>query len=153
MRYYLDSSALVKVRLDEPESPALSEYLQRIDTEDNELGTSILGVVEVRRVLLRTPVSGESVNQLLDGVDAHPVSRAIATAAGTYPNSIHDSLGNPKILRSSDAVHIATAVHHEYDVMVAYDAKLAAYAEHLGMTVVSPGAGDHDRPDQRPATA
>lgn len=138
MRYYLDSSAMAKVLLDEPESANLSAYLAEIDTPGNDLGISILGVVEVRRVLLRARVPGRDITELMEGVAAHPLNRAIAMAASTYANSLRDDAGNTKILRSSDAVHIATAVIEEFDVMVAYDMRLADYARQLGIAVISP---------------
>ena len=48
----------------------------------------------------------------------------------------------PGRLRSADAIHLATAIRLQADVVVAYDADLLAAAVDAGLHVLSPGRRD-----------
>jgi predicted nucleic acid-binding protein len=46
----------------------------------------------------------------------------------------------PGGLRSADAIHLASAIRLQSDVLVAYDAELLAAAVDAGLNVLSPGS-------------
>lgn len=127
---YLDSSALVKLLFQEPQSEALSSWLSA--RPDLPKLTSQLSVVEVVRVCRRLDARHElAARSLLAGLDLMPLSSAVvdlATRVGTSS------------LRSLDAIQLATAllVRDGLAALIAYDHRLleAAVAERL--PVVTP---------------
>jgi predicted nucleic acid-binding protein len=125
---YLDSSAIVKLAVREPESLALRRYLRR----RQPLVSSALARTEVLRALLpagdAAVARGRSVLQRLDLVR---VNDRILNAAGTLPL--------PE-LRSLDAIHLATAhqLGEELRAVVAYDNRMVTAAKELGYKIVQP---------------
>jgi uncharacterized protein len=93
---YLDSSAIVKLALKEPESRALRQYLRR----RAPLVSSALARVEVTRALLPlgAPVS-ERGRAVLDRITLVRITDRILRTAGALL---------PAELRSLDALHLAT---------------------------------------------
>lgn len=125
---YVDSSALVKLAVREPESGALRRHLRRRRT----LVTSALARTEVGRALL--PLGREAVRrgvEILVRVDLVGISDRILIAASTL---------EPVGLRTLDAIHLATAEQVGSDLahLVTYDRRLASAADHLGLAVVAP---------------
>lgn len=125
---YLDSSALVKLVVAEPESGALRRYLRR----RRPLVSSALARTEVLRALL--PFGPEAVRRgqdVLARVELARVNDAVLDLAGTLM---------PVELRSLDAIHLATARRFGDDLarIVTYDERLSAAARALGITVASP---------------
>jgi predicted nucleic acid-binding protein len=125
---YLDSSALVKLAVREPESPALRRYLRR----RRPLVSSALARTEVTRALL--PLGPEAVRRgqdVLARVDLARVNDRVLSAAGTLL---------PADLRSLDAIHLATAQALRSDLarIVTYDERMAAAARAVGFTVSAP---------------
>ena len=125
---YLDSSALVKLVVREPESLALRDALRSWP----ERVSSVVARIEVERVARR--ISGgavrraRSVLQRLALVDLDDdVVRSSAT------------LGPPE-LRTLDAIHLATALSLRDDLgaFCAYDARLLGVAAAAGVDVVAP---------------
>lgn len=137
MRVYVDSSALMKRVLDEPESDALLERLDELAADSSELVSSALARIEVSRslknssVLLGSIPVGESDAAAMVGVSIVPISEEVVTLA---------RMVGPRTLRSLDAIHCATAAFVEADAMLTYDVRLAAAALEIGMAVESPGA-------------
>ena len=125
---YLDSSALVKLVVIEPESAALRRYLRR----RRPLVTSALARTEVLRALL---LEGEQAiargRAVLASVEIVRVNDRILNAAGVVL---------PADLRSLDAIHLATARELGADLgqIVTYDDKMLNAASHLGFKAVSP---------------
>ena len=126
----LDSSALVRLVLDEPESAALETWLSaRVPLT---VTASDLVRVEVVRAVARTGSAGvPRARTLLAGVDLVPVNRAVLDTAA--------ELGPPS-LRSLDAIHLATALSlgSALDAFVVYDERLAQAATDAGLPVVTP---------------
>lgn len=128
MTTYLDSSAIVKLVIREPESTALRRYLRR----RRPLVSSGLARTEVLRALL--PSGGEAVargRSVLQRLDLIRVSdRVLNTAAVLHPHA----------LRSLDAIHLATAqqLGQELTALVTYDDRMSAAAKELGCRVVQP---------------
>jgi uncharacterized protein len=125
---YLDSSAIVKLAVKEPESAALRRYLR----QKRPLVTSALARAEVDRALL--PVGPEAVGRgadVLRRIDVIRINDRILKVAGTML---------PTELRSLDAIHLATAqaVGTDLSRICTYDERLAAAAEAGGWTVVAP---------------
>jgi uncharacterized protein len=125
---YVDSSALVKLAVEEPESAALRRYLRR----RRPLVSSALARTEVLRALLlegdEAVARGRSV---LDRVDLIRVNDRILNAAGSLL---------PVEVRSLDAIHLATARQLEADLdrVVTYDERMLAVATQLGMRTAAP---------------
>ena len=126
---YLDSSAIVKLAVKEPESSALRRYLRR----RWPLVTSALARTEVARALL--PSGPEAVSRgtdVLRRIDVIRLNDRVLNAAGTML---------PADLRSLDAIHLATAqmVGQDLAQLCTYDERLAAAATASGLVVVAPG--------------
>jgi predicted nucleic acid-binding protein len=73
---YLDSSALIKLVLPEPESAALEGYLAR---SDGQLASSKLAITEVHRALLRIDATDD------DRAAADELLRLPVQQPGTVP--------------------------------------------------------------------
>jgi predicted nucleic acid-binding protein len=126
---YLDSSAIVKLAVREPESLALWRYLRR----RQPLVSSTLARTEVLRALL--PAGDEAVargRSVLQRLDLVRVNDRILGAAGVLL---------PLELRSLDAIHLATAreLGGELGALVTYDERMVAAAKQLGYRIVQPG--------------
>jgi predicted nucleic acid-binding protein len=125
---YLDSSAIVKLVVHEPESSALRRYLRR----RRPLISSALARTEVPRALMS--LGSEVVQrgqEALARLELARVNDRILVAAGKL---------RPTDLRSLDAIHLATAQELGPDLarLVTYDEKMAAAARGLGLAVSAP---------------
>jgi uncharacterized protein len=125
---YVDSSAIVKLAVREPQSDALRKHLRR----RRPLISSALARAEVLRALLP---GGEpalaSGRRVLDRIDLVRVSDRVLNLAATLL---------PLELRSLDAIHLATATRLGADLndIVTYDDRMAAAARSMGYRVTSP---------------
>ena len=128
MATYLDSSAIVKLVVREPESAALRRYLRR----RRPLVSSALARAEVLRALLQ---GGEEAiargRDALRRLDLIRVSDRILDAAGILL---------PVEVRSLDSIHVATAqqLGGELEGLVTYDDRMIEAAARLGQRVASP---------------
>jgi uncharacterized protein len=125
---YLDSSALVKLAVREPESVALRRYLRR----RRPLIASALVRTEVTRALL--PLGAEAVQRgqhVLARIDLVRINDRVLDAAGAML---------PAELRSLEAIHLATAQQLGADLarIVTYDDRMAMAADQLGLAVARP---------------
>ena len=126
MATYVDSSAIVKLAIREPESTALRRYLRR----RRPLVSSALARTEVLRALL--PAGDEAVargRSVLQRLDLVRDNDRVLSAAGVL---------HPPELRSLDAIHLSTAqqLGHELTALVTYDDRMVAAAKQLGYRVV-----------------
>ncbi len=125
---YIDSSAIVKLVIAEPESKALRRHLSR----RQPLVSSALARTEVTRALLTTGreaiARGEAA---LRRIQLLRVNDRVLRDAGRL---------EPAELRSLDAIHLASASQLGLSVkqIVTYDERMADAAETLGWSVVSP---------------
>jgi uncharacterized protein len=127
---YLDSSALVKLVLSEPESAPLARWLA--ERAELPMASSIVHRTEVPRAVWRaSPDSLLRSYRQLRGVEMIGLSAAIADTAATFP---------PSGLRSVDAIHLASAVAIRRDLtaFVGYDQRLLAAASDAGLDTASP---------------
>ncbi len=129
---YLDASALVKLVTHETVTAKLRAHLDRYAGRS----TSRLAAVEVPRALARKgPAShasaDESWQQILERLLIVELNAEIAQTA---------SLLEPRLLRSLDAVHLASAISlgDELEAFITYDLRLADAARGAGLTVLAP---------------
>ena len=127
---YIDSSALVKLIVREPETDALRRYL----TSAGPLASSILATVEVSRAVARAiPESTAAMADVFEAVNVLAFDTRIAARAAAL---------RPASLRTLDAIHLATALELAGDLsaFVSYDDRLSAAARDLGLPVVAPSS-------------
>jgi predicted nucleic acid-binding protein len=138
---YLDTSALGKLVVVEPESPPLRRWLAE-NPRPRRL-TSALARTELRRIVVRfagrldvaraeAAASARSAAALLDTLDQIRLGSDLLDRAGRQ---------QPAQLRSLDAIHLvsALALGPELAAFVCYDRRLAAAAGAAGLAVVAPG--------------
>jgi predicted nucleic acid-binding protein len=127
---YLDSSALVKLAITEPESAALLHWLG--ERPNLVRVSSELTRVEVVRIIWNAAPTA-----LPEG---YLVTRRIAEIKLTDEVIRRAAAVRPPWLRSSHAVQIASAlsIRRELTVFVAYDQRLLAAAKDAGLPVASP---------------
>jgi predicted nucleic acid-binding protein len=125
---YLDTSAAMKLVIDEAESDALVDELAF--DGDRRLVSSWLLHAEMHCAAGQQPrdVDLDAVRSVLDTVSLVDLNRGDLLAAGTHAP-----------LRSNDAIHLAVALRIGSDEIVTYDAELAARAQSAGLAVRSPG--------------
>lgn len=126
---YVDTSAAMKLLVDEAESDALRAYLQA-NAADQKLVASWLLHPELHCAANRHPddIDLDFVRVVLDTVSLIDITRGDLLTAGTLPGP----------LRSNDAIHLATALRVGADDMLTYDAELAEASDSAGLSVVCP---------------
>lgn len=128
-RWYLDTSAALKLLIEEAQSAPLAES---IDHERPDLVACLLLETELRRCAHRIDeLTQEAVSEFLTGIDLYEVPPPLFTEAGLLPGAD---------LRSLDALHLAAAVRVSADRVVTYDRRMALAANKLGSVVHAPGS-------------
>lgn len=128
---YLDSSALLKLLLQEQETAALRAWLgerRYVPSVSSELAK-----VEVVRAMRGTdPARAAAARALLAGLELVPLNGAVIEQAA--------EVGDDR-LRSLDALHLASAlaIREDLSAFIAYDHRLNTAAEAAGLPLVSPG--------------
>jgi predicted nucleic acid-binding protein len=129
---YLDTSAAMKLLVDEAESEALIMYLQSPAerAEERVLVASWLLHTELHCAANRHPdeIVLDSVAMVLDVVTLIDLTRGDLLTAGTLPGK----------LRLNDAMHLAVALRIGAEEMLSYDAQLAEAAAAAGLRVTQP---------------
>jgi predicted nucleic acid-binding protein len=130
MAVYLDSSAFVKLVVSEPESRLLRAFLRRRSAR--HVSSAILRAEALRAVRHAGPEVLAGTRSALRRVDLVAVTDGILDGAGAL---------EPRVLRTLDAIHLATALAlgDDLDVVVTYDARMAEGARLLGLDTASPG--------------
>ena len=125
---YLDTSAAMKLLVEEDESAALAAYLA--SGERLDLVASWLLHTELHCAADRHPddIDPSGVGVVLDTITLVDLTRGDLLTAGALPGR----------LRSSDAVHLAVALRVGADGVITYDAELAAAATSSGLEVLGP---------------
>jgi len=127
---YLDTSAFLKLVLDEPQSTALHDYLGDVDAP--RFVSSTLLAVEARRGTLRASVARlPRVDLMLATITQLEISGPVVESASRFPDPL---------LRSLDAIHLATAllIREELDVLLTYDERLSRAANMHGIPTTAP---------------
>lgn len=133
--FYVDSSALVKLVVDEPESAALRAF-----AVDADLVSCELVLTELPRAIRRASAHEsrlplelmlERAGEMLDSVALLPLDSALLSIAGAIEEPM---------LRALDAIHVAAAVDlSPVDAFVSYDERQAAAARLTGLRTIAPG--------------
>jgi predicted nucleic acid-binding protein len=129
----------VKLVVPETESAALSEWL----APRTDRVSSILAAVELRRAIRRASVGLTEANAdarelaqtrgeaVIAAMELVPIDDEIVARASTV---------EPPVLRTLDAIHVATVLHiGALEGMVTYDPRLSAAAAAHGVAVFAPG--------------
>jgi predicted nucleic acid-binding protein len=126
---YIDTSAMVKLVVNEPETPALRRWL---DGRDPGQVSSDLARTELLRAVRKViPERMALAQQLLEAVTLIRLTSELLEEAGRI---------DPVGLRSLDAIHLAAALDlgDEVQSFVTYDNRLAAAAARNGLHVSAP---------------
>lgn len=125
---YLDSSALVKLVVREPESAALTRYLGQ---HPDRASCGLARTEVVRAVRAQGGPALARARKLLKRIDLVALDDELLDDAGL--------LGTSQ-LRSLDAIHLAAARSLGQDLVavVTYDSRMAVAATTLGLDVASP---------------
>ncbi len=127
---YLDSSALVKLALTEPESAALASWLA--ERTDQAFVSSVLHRAEVLRAIWRAqPGALPRGQRIIRRIGRVALSYEVLENAATLP---------PGRLGTAGAIHLASALAIKRDLVsfVTYDKDLLAAAREAGLPVDSP---------------
>ncbi|HVA22340.1 MAG TPA: type II toxin-antitoxin system VapC family toxin [Candidatus Micrarchaeia archaeon] len=125
---YLDSSALVKLVVEEPESRALLDFLRG----QGGRVSAALARTEVQRAARRvSPAHLVAARRVLAGCHLLDLDGRLLDRAGELA---------PPAVRSLDAIHLATALSlgDDLDAFVTYDPRQADAAREWCLAVVAP---------------
>jgi len=125
---YLDSSALVKTVVAEPETAALRRLLRR---HPLRVSCALARTEVVRAVRHLGPRATARARQVLQRIDLVRLDDALLDAAGALDTGV---------LRSLDAIHLAAALTlaAQLEAVVTYDTRMRAAARLLGLRVAAP---------------
>ena len=126
---YLDASAFVKVVVEEPGSGALRTFLA--DRSGSRVSSALLRTEALRAVRHLGPTALATVRDGLRRVALVAMDDRILDAAGVL---------EPRVLRSLDAIHLATALAlgDDLETIVTYDDRMVEAARLIGLPSVSP---------------
>lgn len=127
---YLDTSVMLKLVIEEHESAALAEWIEK--HQETPLVTSDLTRVELlRAVMRREPTALLLAQQRMSRLHRIPLNDEVLTLASTSP---------PPLLRSLDAIHLASAqrFRDSLTAFVVYDRRLFDAAAEAGFPAVAP---------------
>lgn len=129
MTLYLDSSALVKLVVEEVETDDLRTYI-----DDRDIASAMIARTELlRAVTRRLPERLPAADSLLDEVLLLLVDWEMTTVAAEL---------RPVELRALDALHVAGAsrLDQGLEAVVTYDQRMIQAARTAGLPVASPGS-------------
>jgi hypothetical protein len=126
---YLDSSAFIKLIVAETDSAAVRTFLA--DSGARRVSSALLRTESLRAVRHLGPDALATVREGLRRVDLIGIDDRILDAAGTL---------EPKVLRTLDAIHLATAlaVGDDLDAIVTYDERMVEAARLIGLSTATP---------------
>lgn len=124
---YLDTSAAMKLLIDESGS---AELIEEIDRSDRRIVASWLLHTELHCAAGRRPedIAADRMRAILDRVLLVDLTRSDLISAGTLAP-----------LRAQDAIHLAVAMRVGAQEILTYDRELADAAIGVGLRVIAPG--------------
>jgi predicted nucleic acid-binding protein len=125
---YVDTSAALKLVVEEAESTAVAEYLSAAVHRGHQLVASMLLYTELHCAGKRRGLPAELITTVLGGINLVDLARSDLMYAAAMPGK----------LRSADAIHLATAIRLQSDVLVAYDLELVTATTEAGLHALSP---------------
>jgi predicted nucleic acid-binding protein len=125
---YLDSSALVKLVIREPESKALTDHLR---SRPKRVSSALARVEVLRTVRPHGPASVTRAKRVLERVGLVRLDDDLLDAAGTMEGTS---------LRSLDAIHLAAAatLGDALVEIITYDIRMSQAATQFGIAVSAP---------------
>ena len=129
MAHYLDTSALVKLVVAEPETAALRAWLDEVDRVP--VAADLARTELLRAVRRAAPDRVLQARAVLDSVTLVEVTANLFEAAGRL---------DPPELRSLDVIHLACALDlgDDLDGLVTYNERLAEAAQFNGISITAP---------------
>lgn len=124
---YVDTSGLGALLIEQAESPALVDWLDR--TPATLVSTELLET-ELRRLAVREGLEQSDVTRILEGVSLATLDRAVYRSAGFLPMPY---------LRALNALHLEAAVRLDASAVLTYDRRLDEAARSMGLEVIAPG--------------
>jgi hypothetical protein len=126
---YLDSSAFVKLVVEETESTAVRTLLANRGAR--RVSSALLRTESLRAVRHLGPDALATVREGLRRVDLIGIDDRILDAAGIL---------EPQVLRTLDAIHLASAmaVGDDLEAIVTYDERMVDAARLLGLSTATP---------------
>ncbi len=126
---YLDSSAFVKLVVEDADSAAARAFLASHGAR--RVSSALLRTESLRAVRHLGPDALATVREGLRRVDLIGIDDRILDAAGIL---------EPQVLRTLDAIHLATAmaVGDDLEAIVTYDARMVDAARALGLSTATP---------------
>ena len=126
---YLDSSAFVKLLVEETESTAVRSFLANRGAR--RVSSALLRTESLRAVRHLGPDALAKVREGLRRVDLIGIDDRILDAAGIL---------EPQVLRTLDAIHLATAlaVGDDLEAVVTYDERMLDAARFMGLATATP---------------
>jgi uncharacterized protein len=126
---YLDSSAFGKLVVDETESAALRSFLA--NRAGRRVSSALLRTESLRAIRHLGPDALMIVRDGLRRVDLIAIDDRILDSAGTL---------EPRVLRTLDAIHLATAiaVGDDLEAIVTYDERMVEAARLVGLSTATP---------------
>lgn len=134
MRVYLDPSALLKRVIDEPGSQRLRAALRdHVDRRDL-LVSSQLAAIEVSRALrnrfdLSYAQAAGLVDDAMSGIAEYPIEDNVLIVGRRL---------DPNRLRSLEAIHLASAILLDVDLLITYDDRMANAGHQNGLRCTAP---------------
>lgn len=125
---YLDTSAALKLLVDEAESDAVARDLTASLRRADRIVASLLLHTELHCAARRRGLDPESVRTVLEVISLVDVAREDMLHASSAAWG----------LRSADAIHLATALRLDVDDIVTYDAEMQFAARDVGLRVAAP---------------
>lgn len=131
--WYLDTSALVKTIVEEPESRALIRWL---DGKSQLAASELVRVETIRAVRVSHPAAVPRARQAIAALTLIRLDDALYEAAADL---------EPASLRSLDAIHLAAALSLGRDLagVATYDLRMDEAARTFGLPVKAPGRQRH----------
>jgi predicted nucleic acid-binding protein len=126
---YLDSSAFVKLVVEEMESAAVRTFLA--SHGPRRVSSALLRTESLRAVRHLGPDALATVREALRRIDLIGIDDRILDAAGILERHV---------LRTLDAIHLATAmaVGDDLEAIVTYDERMVEAARLLGLSTATP---------------
>ncbi|MBI3184135.1 MAG: type II toxin-antitoxin system VapC family toxin [Myxococcales bacterium] len=141
MAVYLDASAVVKLVIAEQESEALRRFVRR---RAERISSALSRVEVIRAVRLHGGPATNRAKQVLARLRLLRLDDMLLAAASEL---------DPGILRSLDAIHVASAqaIGSDLTALVSYDRPMLDAARLVGLPVRSPGSRLDGPPRRRRA--
>lgn len=128
--FYVDTSAALKLLVDESHSRAFAQFYDMHATAA-WVSSTLLRVELMRTVMRALPVAAPAARELLLAFDYVSIDEQVIEAATNEPDPL---------LRSLDAIHLATARSFgpDLDGIVTYDDRLSSAATASGLSILTP---------------